>query len=57
MGKIPKALFRWEVMEMFCAWYRQPVTWVDPSKTNHRADTKVREERLTRMQCQPSHGR
>ncbi len=27
------------------------------SWANHRSDTKLREERLTRMQCRPSHGR
>jgi hypothetical protein len=48
-------LFRCEVMEMVCAWRlaRPSVTWSTTSRTNHRANTKLGEESLTRMQCRP----
>src|SRR5712692_8087556 len=59
MGRVPKVLFRCEVAETFYAGWlaRTFVTWSTIFMTNHRADRKLREEGLTRIQCQPSQGR
>src|SRR5208282_137805 len=60
MGRVPKLLFRCESMEILRLVAGQTVhNLVDSTSswTNHRSDTKLREEHLTRMQCRPSHGR